>query len=92
MNWLKFAEVLDSLRVIPRLLMLAVYSFTAIYVFDVTREFFEVIRLPGVTDWKLTAFAGFAGLTIPALAGLAIGLTKAYFNSGRTWKKETDDQ
>ena len=84
-KWLATAEILDSLRVIPRVLLLLVYIFTAWYVFLVTYEFFQLIRLKDITDWKLTAYAGFGGLTIPALTALATGLTKVYLNSGREW-------
>lgn len=85
MDHLKIAEVMDAYRLIPRVLMLLVYVFTGFYVYLVTLEFFAVIRLPTITDWKLTAYAGFAALTIPALTALATGLTKVYMNSGRKW-------
>lgn len=84
-NWLKLAETLDALRVIPRLILVAVYAFVAVYTYDFTHFYFLLIDQPDVSDWKLTAYTAFGGLTIPALVGLATGMTKAYLDSGRDW-------
>jgi len=91
-KWLAVAEIMDALRVIPRLLLIAVYVFVSFYVFNLTSFFFELIVMQEVTDWKLTAYSGFGAITIPAVVGLATGLTKVYMESGRKWKRtETDD-
>ncbi len=85
MDHLKIAEVMDAYRLIPRLLLVAVYAFTAIYVYNLTSFFMELIVMQTVTDWKLTAYSGFGAITIPAVVGLATGLTKVYMQSGRKW-------
>lgn len=87
-KWLQVAEVLDAFRVIPRLILVAVYSFVGVYTYDFTHFYFNLILLPDVTDWKLTAYSAFGALTIPAVVGLATGMTKAYLDSGRKWKIE----
>lgn len=91
MDWLKLAETLDALRAIPRILLVAVYTFTAFYVYNLTSFYFELIVMTEVTDWKLTAYSGFGAITIPAVVGLATGLTKVYMESGRKWSKENPD-
>jgi len=87
MDWLKIAEVLDALRVIPRIILVAVYSFIGVYTYDFTNFYFKLIEMPDVTDWKLSAYTAFGALTIPALTALGTGMTKAYLDSGREWKK-----
>lgn len=88
MDWLRLAEVLDALRVIPRLILVAVYSFIGVYTYDFTHFYFELINQTSVTDWKLTAYTAFGALTIPALTALGTGMTKAYLDSGRKWKAD----
>jgi hypothetical protein len=91
MDWLKLAETLDALRAIPRMLLIAVYGFTLWYTYDFTHFYFDLINQPNVSDWKLTAYTAFGGLTIPAITALAAGITKSYMSSGRKWKQgETD--
>jgi len=85
-NWLKVAEVMDAFRLIPRLLLLATYSFVLWYTVDFTQFYFKLIELPEISDWKLAAYTAFGGLTIPAIAGLAKGMTTSYLESGRVWK------
>jgi len=84
-KWLQVAEVMDAFRVIPRLIIVAVYIFVAYYTYDFTQFYFKLIEQPEVTDWKLTAYTAFGALTIPAIVGLATGMTKAYLESGRKW-------
>jgi hypothetical protein len=85
-DWLKRAEIVDALRIGPRLLLLLAYIFVAVYVFMVSSQFYELIQLTDITDWKLSAFSAFAAITIPAVVGLATSLTKVYLNSGRKWE------
>jgi hypothetical protein len=87
-TWLSFAEVLDAFRVIPRIIICAVYAFVAVYTYDFTHFYFKLIAHENVTDWKLTAYTAFGALTIPAVVGLATGMTKAYLDSGRSWKND----
>jgi hypothetical protein len=87
-NWLKVAEVMDAFRLIPRLLLLATYSFVLWYTVDFTQFYFKLIELPEISDWKLAAYTAFGGLTIPAIAGLAKGMTTSYLESGRVWKSK----
>jgi len=89
-KWLKVAEVMDAFRLIPRLLLLATYSFTLWYTIDFTEFYFKLIEMPEISDWKLAAYTAFGGLTIPAIAGLAKGMTTSYLESGRVWKKEAE--
>jgi len=92
MDWMKLAETLDALRAIPRLLLLATYSFVLWYTVDFTQFYFNLITMENVSDWKLAAYTAFGGLTIPAIAGLAKGMTTSYLQTGRKWKQgETSD-
>lgn len=85
-KWLQIAEVMDAIRLIPRLLLVATYSFTLWYTVDFTQFYFNLILVDGVSDWKLAAYTAFGGLTIPAIAGLAKGMTTSYLETGRKWK------
>ena len=82
---LKVAEIMDAYRLIPRLILCAVYAFVLWYTWRVTEQFFMALFDDGVTEWKLAGISAFGGLTIPALGALATGITKAYLNSGRKW-------
>ena len=83
--WLDAAEIMDAWRLIPRLILVAIYAFVLWYTWGVTEMFFKALFDPGVTEWKLAGISAFGGLTIPALGALATGITKAYLNSGRKW-------
>ncbi len=87
-KWLRIAEVMDAFRLIPRLLLLATYSFVLWYTVDFTQFYFKLIELPEISDWKLAAYTAFGGLTIPAIAGLAKGMTTSYLQTGRDWKNK----
>ncbi len=84
--WLDFAEILDALRVIPRGILVAAYAFTLWYCTIFTEFYFGLVNQEGVPDWKLAAYSVFGGLTIPAIAGLAKGITSSYLATGRDWK------
>lgn len=88
LRWLEFAEVLDAFRLIPRIILIAVYTFVAWYTYKFTAFYFDLISMPNVSDWKLAAYTAFGGLTIPAIVGLAKGMTDTYMKSGRDWFKE----
>ena len=85
---LKVAEIMDAYRLIPRLILCAVYAFMLWYTANVTSSFFKALFDPAVTEWKLAAISAFGGLTIPAIGALATGVTKAYLSSGRKWNGE----
>jgi hypothetical protein len=85
---LKVAEVMDAYRLIPRLIICAVYAFMLWYTWNVTEMFFKALFDVSVTEWKLAGITAFGGLTIPALGALAAGITKAYMTSGRKWNGE----
>lgn len=87
-TFLDVAEVLDAFRTIPRIMLIAVFTFVLWYTYEFTAFYFDLIEQEGVTDWKLTAYSGFGALTIPALVGFAGGITKAYMDSGKKWRGE----
>ena len=83
--WLRGAEVLDALRIIPRVILIAVYAFTLWYTWDFTEFFYGLINQPQVSEMKLAAYTAFGSLTIGAICALAAGITKSYMDSGRKW-------
>ena len=85
-SWLDLAEIINAFRIIPRILVLVFYAFAGWYIQTVTAEYFVLITLQDITEWKLAAFAGFAGITIPAVVGFAAKLTDNYFRTGNTNK------
>jgi hypothetical protein len=53
-KWLSVAEVLDSFRVIPRLILVTTYTFVGWYTYKFTEFYFQLINQPEVSDWKLS--------------------------------------
>lgn len=80
-KWLTTAEVLDAFRIIPRLVLLAVLGFAGWYIVEVTMWY---MNLPHIE--RTAQVSGFAGVTIPAVFGLAGKMIDWYLKTGRSWK------
>ena len=74
---ISIAERIDSLRIIPRLLLVAVYIFAGWYIVDITQFYFL-----SSMSMEITAFIT---VTVPAITGIVSLLTKHYFETGRKW-------
>ena len=84
-NWLSVAETLDAFRFVPRLVLATVLVFTGIYITEVTTWY---MSLPNAE--RTAQVSGFAGITIPAVFGLAGKVIDWYLKTGRNWKKSED--
>ena len=87
-TWLHVAERVDAFRVVPRLLMLAYYTFFIKAWFWVTEWFM-------VYDWSTVerpemalAIAGFPAVILGILTQVLAGLTKSYWSGGRDWSND----
>lgn len=79
-DWLHLAEIVDSLRVFPRL-VLAAYGF---YVYHITNSvllwyFKQPISERGIND------SAMIGLIITAVTGFAPWIIQIYSSGGRNW-------
>lgn len=80
-KWLTTAEVLDAFRIIPRLVLVSVLLFAGWYIVEVSAWY---MGLP--TAERTAQVSGFAGVTIPAVFGLAGKMIDWYLKTGRSWK------
>ena len=80
-KWLDWAEIIDALRVIPRIMMLGWLVFYMIYTWELTIWFFEV---PDPTAGQTT----FITAVISGLGTMSVWLGNLYLNSRRPWDKD----
>jgi len=84
-KWLNISEIFDAYRVIPRVVLMMVLFFAGIYIVGITDWY---MALPDVE--RTAEVSAFAGLTIPAVFGLAGKVIDWYLKTGRTWDKRED--
>ena len=77
-TWLDFAEVIDALRVIPRILLAAWLIFYMSYAVDLTERFFLI-------EDPTNGQAAFVTTVISALGTMSIWLGNIYITSRRKW-------
>lgn len=86
-KWLLLAERLDALRVIPRIIMLAYYTFFI-------QAWYFVVEWFMAIDWSIIkseavalTIAGFPAIILGVLTGVLSALTKSYWRAGRYQRK-----
>ena len=91
-KWLTWAERIDALRVIPRLIMLVYYSFFI-------KAWFYVVNWFMAFDWSTVeresialAIVGFPAVILGVLTGVLSTLTNGYWSGGRKWGNESADK
>lgn len=85
-KWLTVAEVIDAFRIMPRGVLVSSLGFAAWYIISITNWY---MALPAVE--RTVEVSGFAGLTIPAVFGLAGKMVDWYLKTGRNWKSGSSD-
>lgn len=78
--WMDFAEVFDTLRVIPRLILF-LYGFWMVRITDWLVRWYE--RLPAVE--RTTQVTAFVTVVLPGVFGLAVWVYRIYSEGGRSW-------
>lgn len=84
-RWLRLAEVIDALRVMPRLLLLGASIFTAWYAHQVTHWMFGFVQLRQDLGLAEGIVIGVLGVTVPAVTGVWTAAVKLYLQTGRQW-------
>lgn len=84
-KWLDVAEVFDAFRIMPRMVLVTSLGFAAWYIITITLWY---MHLPVIE--RTAEVSGFAGLTIPAVFGLAGTITNWYLKTGRNWSNSPD--
>lgn len=85
-KWLDTAEIFDSYRVIPRVVLLSVLAFAGFYIYDISIWYMGLQAIERTTE-----VSGFAAVTIPALFGLAGKMIDWYLKTGRSWTIKKED-
>lgn len=75
---LDFAEIIDALRIIPRVMLLGYFSFYLWYIKYTTDWYFSLTE-------QTVADTTFVTATITALGGMATYFSQAYLSTGRKW-------
>ncbi len=76
--WLDAAEIIDALRVIPRIMLFSFFAFYMWYIWITTNWYFQLTE-PGM--WDTT----FISTTVTAIGTMLIWIGNTYINSGRRW-------
>lgn len=84
-KWIDIAEIIDTLRIIPRIILLSACLFALYYVWITTTWYFALLAVPGITEWHLAASTAFAGVTIPAVLAIVNKVWDSYLKGGRDW-------
>lgn len=84
-RWLDIAEVLDALRIVPRLLILGF----AMFAMDQIASLLDWYQALPAAERAMEA-SGFAFLTIGAITGLFTKALDYYFKTGRRWDDRQD--
>lgn len=88
--WLDFAESLDALRVLPRLIIIAFVVLYSIITWDVW-IWFKGLEFIAYDAIQLAAILGFPGLLLSALGGIIMKIFIEYMKSGRNWNEENKE-
>lgn len=78
--WLDFAEVFDTLRVIPRAILF-LYGYWMVNVTDWLVRWYE--KLPAIE--RTSQVTAFVTIVLPGIFGLAVWVYKIYSDGGRAW-------
>lgn len=90
-RWLEIAEVLDALRVFPRLLLLSSFAFLAWYsVFAINTVIALVDRMSvhsgdTVSIVVQNIATGVIGITVPMIGTMFAKIADVYMNTGKQW-------
>lgn len=79
-NWLELAEILDAMRVIPRLVLLVTLIFVGWYIVKTSLWYMALSA-----ENRQYTDAGLLSITIPALFGLAGKVFDWYLKTGKKW-------
>lgn len=78
--WLDAAEVIDSLRVVPRVVLFA-YGYWMIHLTDSIVQWY--VKLPAVE--RTAQVTAFVTVVLPGVFGLSCWVFKVYSGGGRNW-------
>ena len=91
-RWLEIAEVLDALRVFPRLLLLSSFAFLAWYsVFAINTVTELVDRMSTHSGGDTVSVVvqniatGVIGITVPMIGTMFAKIADVYMNTGKQW-------
>lgn len=85
--WLDAAEIVDSLRVVPRIVLFG-YCY---WLGDLVNNIITWYQMLPAPERTLEA-SGLAGTIITAVTGIAAWVFKIYTAGGRDWSTETEPQ
>jgi hypothetical protein len=83
-RWIDLAEVIDALRVFPKIILILVLGFCSWYIFYITGYYFGLEKHTA----EITAFIS---VTVPSITGIATLMINKYFDTGRKWVDKNTD-
>jgi hypothetical protein len=83
--WLDVAEVLDALRVFPRLILFSAFCFTAWYAWYALSLAVSVIDAAADPSLASGIVGGAIGITVPFVGSMFAKVADIYMNTGREW-------
>ena len=83
--WMDVAEVIDSLRIIPRIVL---FSFSGLLGYVIVATLHWYFRLPNIE--RSAQVTAVIAIIVPSLSGLAVWVYKIYSVGGRLWDGGTD--
>jgi len=91
--WLDLAEIIDSLRVFPRLLLASAFGFVAWYAYYALNTVVGIVQgLPAMADATTPELiaqnivAGVVGITVPLVGNIFAKVADIYMQTGRKWE------
>jgi len=86
-GWLDLAEVLDALRIFPRLILFSAFCFTAWYAWYALSLAVSVIQSAADPSLASGIVGGAIGITVPFVGSMFAKVADIYMNTGREWSR-----
>ena len=84
-TWLDVAEVLDALRVFPRLILFSAFCFTSWYAWFALSLAVNVVAGASDASVATAIVGGVIGVTVPFVGSMFAKVVDVYLNTGRDW-------
>lgn len=85
-EWLDIAEVIDAYRVVPKLILVLLFSGYVWFAVDTYEWIRSIYETKGTIPGTVTAYAAGTLSALGGVLGLVIG---KYFDGGRKWVKNS---
>lgn len=86
-RWLQFAEIIDAVRIFPRLLLLSDFIFTCWYCWYALDVVVKLVTISEIRDASVinAITGGVIAATVPFITHRFSKVADIYLNTGRKW-------